>query len=151
MLYYFSLALLLIVKPHVCCDFLIKTSTNVSKYVFFFRTFQIWKMKRNNYRGELTECRKRYGMIIEWKSGISLIVFLQCCTLFVDLCVTPFQVENVRNYDKMLQAARSLRVEREKEQSLARQKLEQKNQVKLKFLTLLLKFLGQHTFSDYFM
>ena len=43
-----------------------------------------------------------------------------------------FQVENVRNYDKMLQAARSLRVEREKEQSLARQKLEQKNQVKIK-------------------
>lgn len=38
------------------------------------------------------------------------------------------KVENVRNYDKMLQAARSLRVEREKEQSLARQKLEQKNQ-----------------------
>ena len=58
------------------------------------------------------------------------IFSLHCLTLFVDLHVIPFQVENVRNYDKMLQAARSLRVEREKEQSLARQKLEQKNQVK---------------------
>ncbi|RMX60935.1 hypothetical protein pdam_00003457 [Pocillopora damicornis] len=38
------------------------------------------------------------------------------------------KVENVRNYDKMLLAARNLRVEREKEHSLGQQKLEQKNQ-----------------------
>lgn len=38
------------------------------------------------------------------------------------------KVENVRNYEKMLQAARNLRVEREKEHTLAQQKLEQKNQ-----------------------
>lgn len=38
------------------------------------------------------------------------------------------KVENVRNYEKMLLAARNLRVEREKEHSLSRQKLEQKNQ-----------------------
>lgn len=35
----------------------------------------------------------------------------------------------MRNYDKMLLAARNLRVEREKEHSLGQQKLEQKNQV----------------------
>ena len=35
----------------------------------------------------------------------------------------------MRNYEKMLQAARTLRVEREKEHTLAQQKLEQKNQV----------------------
>lgn len=38
-------------------------------------------------------------------------------------------MENVRNYDKMLLAARNLRVEREKEHALGQQKLEQKNQV----------------------
>ncbi|XP_020603042.1 intraflagellar transport protein 81 homolog [Orbicella faveolata] len=38
------------------------------------------------------------------------------------------KVENVRNYEKMLQAARNLRVEREKEHALGQQKLEQKNQ-----------------------
>ena len=37
----------------------------------------------------------------------------------------------MRNYDKMLQAARNLRVEREKEQTVVQQKLDQKNQVKL--------------------
>ncbi|XP_048588151.1 intraflagellar transport protein 81 homolog isoform X2 [Nematostella vectensis] len=39
------------------------------------------------------------------------------------------KVESVRNYEQMLLAARNLRVEREKEQSLAQQKLEQKNQL----------------------
>lgn len=38
------------------------------------------------------------------------------------------KVENVKNYEKMLQAARNLRVEREKEHNLAQQKLEQRNQ-----------------------
>ena len=84
----------------------------------------------------------------EWKSGFSLIFnfFLHYPTLFVDLHVIPFQVENVRNYDKMLQAARSLRVEREKEQSLARQKLEQKNQVKIKHYPYYRSFFVRYSF-----
>ena len=36
-----------------------------NNYCFFFRTFQIWKMKRNNCTGELTECRKRYSVMNE--------------------------------------------------------------------------------------
>ena len=45
------------------------------------------------------------------------------------LIVFSMQVETVRNYDRMLLAARNLRVEREKEQTVVQQKLDQKNQV----------------------
>ena len=48
---------------HLLCKALKKKLASVSKYVFFFfRTLQIWKIKRNNCTGELTKCRKRYGM-----------------------------------------------------------------------------------------
>lgn len=48
----------------------------------------------------------------------------------------------MRNYQQMLQAARNLRVEREKEQSLGQQKLDQKNQASFWFANFVVWCLG---------
>lgn len=80
-------------------------------------------MKRNSFTNELIECKRRYDQYsVNW-------AFLNLHLLIITGRSIQFQVENVRNYEKMLQAARNLRVEREKEHTLAQQKLEQKNQV----------------------